>query len=89
MMKRPFACVGFTCLLTLMAAVFILKESCLWLGIVVLILFGLSLLLPSLRRVRVVPTALAVCALSLLYFGQSFPVWEQAGTVPELSLIHI
>lgn len=83
MMKRPFACVGFTCLLTLMAAVFILKESCLWLGIVVLILFGLSLLLPSLRRVRVVPTALAVCALSLLYFGQSFPVWEQAGTVPE------
>ena len=83
MMKRPFACVGFTCLLTLMAAVFILKENCLWLGIAVLVLFGISMLFAPLKKAGVVPTALAVCALSLLYFGYSFPIWEQASTVPE------
>ena len=76
MMKRPFACIGFTCLFTLAAAVFILKEWVFSLAVIAGVLGALSLLAPVLRRGRVVPLSLLTAAFSLVWLGCWMPGYE-------------
>ena len=76
MMKRPFACIGFTCLFTLAAVVFILKEWVFSLAVIAGVLGALSLLAPVLRRGRVVPLSLLTAAFSLVWLGCWMPGYE-------------
>lgn len=74
-MKRPFACIGYTCLFTLAAAVFILGEWVFWVAGVTAMLAMTTFLLPVTRKGRVFPVALLTATLSLLWFG----CWMQGG----------
>lgn len=76
MMKRPFACIGFTCLFTLAAAVFILKEWVFSLAVIAGVFGAFSLLVPVLRRGRVVPVSLLTAAFSLVWLGCWIPGYE-------------
>ena len=82
-MKRPFACVGFTSLLALMAAVYVFGEWSRPIAIGVLVLAVLSLLIPDLRRVKLVPVTLFTCAVMLFSFSVGMERLEAAIALPE------
>ncbi len=76
-MKRPFACVGFTLLLSLTAAIFCIGEYSLWIAGGFLAAFVVSMFFPSLRLVKVVPLTLAVAALSFFWFSTFVPQFSK------------
>lgn len=82
-MKRPFACVGFTSLLALMAAVYVFGEWSRPVAIGVLVLAMLSLLIPALRRVKLVPVTLFTCAAMLFSFSVGMERFNQSASLPE------
>ncbi len=76
-MKRPFACIGYTCLFTLAAAVFLLREwAFVWAGVTGILTVA-AFLFPATREARVFPVALLTATLSLLWFGCWLPGCEQ------------
>ncbi len=77
MMKRPFACVGYTCLFTLAAAVFFLQEWAPFLAVAAAALGALSLLLPALRRGRVIPVFLLTAAFALVWYSIWLPDYRK------------
>ncbi len=69
-MKRPFALIGFTYLIALVAAVYFGEQVSLIIGITLVVGFGVSMFFKELRIAKVIPIALFVAALGFFsYYG--------------------
>lgn len=82
-MRRPFAWIGTTCLCALAAAIFVLKEYSIWMAAAAGALFIVAMIVPALRKGRVIPVVLAVLALSGVVIGLLYPVFSTAKALAE------